>query len=109
MVSLDDKHRVKCGEPGFPVAAIERGKAVIVSRDQVFAVADHDFTKVSLIPSVQMIVTIPNTTDESFYHGEVFVGIKEAAFEASSGLRHAAELYGTLVSLSNIKYHFLNK
>ena len=30
-VCLDDKHRIKVGEPGFPVAATERGREVIVS------------------------------------------------------------------------------
>ena len=24
-ICIDDKHRVKVGEPGFPVAAVERG------------------------------------------------------------------------------------
>ena len=28
-VSLDDKHRIKVGEPGFPVAAAERGRRVL--------------------------------------------------------------------------------
>ena len=29
-VSLDDKHRVKVGEPNFPVASAERGRQVII-------------------------------------------------------------------------------
>lgn len=28
---IDDKHRVKVGEPDFPVASAERGRQVIVS------------------------------------------------------------------------------
>ena len=40
---LDDKHWVSVGEPGFPVAAVERGKLVIVSRNEQFVVADHTF------------------------------------------------------------------
>ncbi|CAI2191491.1 2102_t:CDS:1, partial [Funneliformis geosporum] len=54
LVFLDDKHRCKVGEPGFPVAAVERGKRVVVSRDTTFAVADHDYTKLGIIPSVTM-------------------------------------------------------
>ena len=42
--SLDDKHRVKVGEPGFPVAAAEHGRRVLVGRDSAFQVGDHDFT-----------------------------------------------------------------
>ena len=30
MACLDDKHKVKIGEPNFPVAAVERGKRVFV-------------------------------------------------------------------------------
>lgn len=28
---IDDKHRAKVGEPGYPVAAVERGRRVIVA------------------------------------------------------------------------------
>ena len=30
LVCIDDKHRLKVGEPGFPVAAAERGRKVLV-------------------------------------------------------------------------------
>ena len=46
-VCMDDKHRIKVGEPNYPVAAAERGKRVLVRKDEVFEVADHDFTKFS--------------------------------------------------------------
>lgn len=52
LISLDDKHRVKIGEPGFPVAAAERGKQVLVGPGETFAVGDHDFTRFSIVPSV---------------------------------------------------------
>jgi len=32
-LSIDDKHNIKLGEPGFPVAAAEREKRLIVSCD----------------------------------------------------------------------------
>jgi len=44
-ICIDDKHRVKVGEPGFPVAAVERGREVVVSLHETFAVGDHDFTR----------------------------------------------------------------
>ena len=47
MFCLDDKHRMKIGEPGFPVAAAERGRRVMVKVGSSFDVADHDFTKFS--------------------------------------------------------------
>ena len=36
MVCLDDKHRVKVGEPGLPVASVKRGKKVLVALNQTF-------------------------------------------------------------------------
>ena len=96
-ISLDDKHRIKVGEPGFPVAAAERGKKVIVSLQKEFYVGDHDFTKFSLIHSVTFIIDIPATIDGSWYVGEVYIGLKDAVFEPSSPLRHLTELYSILV------------
>ena len=49
---MDDKHRVKVGEPNHPVATAERGKKVLVSQDTTFKVADHNFTKFMLVPSI---------------------------------------------------------
>ena len=53
--SMDDKHRIKVGEPNYPVAAAERGRRVIVAEKSVFEVGDHDFT---IIPSVSFLITI---------------------------------------------------
>lgn len=41
MVCIDDKHRLKVGEPGFPVAAAERGKKVLVRAGTTFEVGDR--------------------------------------------------------------------
>lgn len=84
----DDKHTIKVGDP---VAAVERGKKVLVGLNQVLEVGDHDFTKFSLSPSVSFDVDIPERIDESFYHGQLHVGLKENAFEPSSAIRHACE------------------
>jgi hypothetical protein len=53
---MDDKHKIKCGEPSFPLAAAERGKKVIVGINQTMAVGDHDFSKCTLTPSVNLLV-----------------------------------------------------
>ncbi|CAI2173621.1 14965_t:CDS:2 [Funneliformis geosporum] len=55
---MDDKHRCKAGESGYPVAAIESGKQVKVLSDKFFVVSDHDFTKCEIIPSVMMFYNI---------------------------------------------------
>jgi len=51
-LSIDDKYKIKVGEPGLPVAAAERGKQVIVSRDATFEVGDHDFMRMGIVPSM---------------------------------------------------------
>nr|XP_022306505.1 uncharacterized protein LOC111112916 isoform X2 [Crassostrea virginica] len=97
-VAMDDKHHCKVGEPGHPVAAVERGKRVVVGSDKVFAVSDHDFTKFSVVPSVTMLIDIPESVAEgSFYRGQVFVGVKDLALEPSSPLRHITELKDILM------------
>ena len=67
LVFVDDKHHLKIGEPGLPVAAVERGRRVIVGLNSNFQVADHDFTRFSLVPSVTMICDVPESIQESFY------------------------------------------
>ncbi len=51
LVSMDDKHTIKVGEPGYPVAGVERGRQVLVTAAKKMVVADHDFTKFSMTPS----------------------------------------------------------
>ena len=68
-VSLDNKHKIKVGEPNNPVAAAERGQRVIVRSDEFFTVGDHDFTRFSLIPSVVFILKIPEEISDSWYSG----------------------------------------
>ena len=91
-VCQDDKHSIKVGEPGYPVAAVERGKQVLVRLNEKMVVGDHDFTKLTLTPSVNLFVNIPESMEETFYHGRVFVGLKGSVFQSSSPIRHATKL-----------------
>ena len=77
------------GEPGYPVAAVERGKKVIVASNQDFLVADHDSTRFSLVPCVTLI---PDEISESWYEGQVRVTLKEGSMQPSSPHRYASEL-----------------
>src|SRR6266540_392748 len=97
-VFLDDKYRYKVGEPGFPVTAVERGKKVVVNKDTTFAVADHDYTKTGIIPSVAMKCNIPESINGDFYTEKVHIGLKDSIFQPSSPLRHATELYHILLN-----------
>ena len=95
-VCLDDKHTIKVGEPGYPVAAVDRGKAVLVGLKEKFVVGDHDFTRFSITPSVNFVVDVPESIEESFYHGRVHVGLKTSAFQPSSLIQRACELRNIL-------------
>jgi len=54
-------------------------------------------SKVSITPSVTLLVDIPTEISESWYFGQVAVCLKESAFQPSSPLRHIAELYNILL------------
>ena len=62
--------------------------------------SDHDFTKLSLTPSVIFFIDVPTTIEESFYHGDVFVSYKDAIFQPSNAIRHATD-----VALQNFYRH----
>ena len=62
MVCIDDKHRLKVGEPGFPVAAAEWGR-VLVRAGTTFEVGDHDFTKFSIVLSVSLLIDMHTRKD----------------------------------------------
>ena len=91
-VRMDDKHSCKVGEPGCPVAAVERAKQVIVGLNETIEVADHNFTRTSITPSVIFHLDLPEDMEGSFYRGKVFVGLKEKCFEPSLPLGHVSEL-----------------
>ena len=89
LLSVDDK---KVGEPSHPVAAVERGKKVVIGLNQSFEVSDHDFTKMTLTPSVIVQVDILESIEGSFYRGKVDTALKGSVFQPSSPLRHATEM-----------------
>ena len=86
-------------DPGFPVAAAEIGKNVLVKVGASFEVGDHNFTKFSLVPSVSLVNTIPSDISGLWYRGSVYFALKERAFKPSSTARHAMELASCLQHL----------
>ena len=91
-LSIDDKHRVKVGEPDLPVASAEHGHQVIVPVGSQLLSSDHDFTKFNIIPSVVLQIEIPEEFSGLWYDGQVMVMLKEGAFEPSSPVRHYTEM-----------------
>ena len=103
MICMDDKNHIAIGEPGTPLAAVNRGKKVVVSKNVQFSCSDHDMNaKAKLTPSVELVCDIPENIDQSFYRGTVAVSLKDSIFEASSPMRHAAEIRQTVSQTGNL-------
>lgn len=83
--------QVNVGEMGFPVGAAIKTRRVVVGENEVLFKADHDFSHFNLIPSVSLVVEIPESVEESFYQGDTTVTIKCAISQPSSAARHVAE------------------
>lgn len=93
-MSVDDMAIVPVGEPSTPVSTGVRGhnhSLVSVNGSQLQAL-DHDFHLHGIVPSVAFFVDIPESESDSFYSGHAFVTNKEKVTQASSTLRHAAEI-----------------
>ena len=99
IISADDKHKVPIGED-VAVSTGVRNRRSMVAQNSTLAAADHDFTKLSITPSVTFFILIPNEISGSFYDGQVFVSYKDATFEPSSAIRHSTEFLTAL----NIQY-----
>ena len=102
-VSTDDNCKIKVGDPNFPVAAVARGKRVLVAKDQLFQVADHDISSLTLTPTVLLSHDIPGDVDKSWYRGIPYVYLKITATDPSSALRNAAEIENVLTQRFNGK------
>ena len=75
---------------------MECGCCVFTAPGSEFLVADHDFTKLSFIPSVFFNVVIPDDISGSWYSSKVHISLKEGTFEPSSPIRHASELFSLI-------------
>ena len=57
-VCTDDKNKISIGEPNFPLAALIRGRRVLVGNNESFQVGDHDFSTIILFPTVIFVIDI---------------------------------------------------
>ena len=117
--SADAKCKISIGEPGFPLAAVARGKKVIIGSNQKFEVADHDFSKLSIIPDAVLVHDIPEVTEDIIHNsssdederqliegskchtgewkaGKVFYAFKSMVLEGSTALRGVVEMENVL-------------
>jgi hypothetical protein len=94
-ISADDKHKIAIGESVATSTGV-RNRQTLVPENGTLAASDHDFTKLSLTPSVIFLCKIPKNITESFYDGDVYVSYKDTVFEPSSAIRHCTEFMITL-------------
>ena len=101
--SADRKCKVSVGEPDFPLASVSRDKKVVVGVKEIFRVADHDFSKVSLIPDAIFVQDISEPQNDkpadeylhddkkiSQFREQVCYGVKNMVTRASTALRGVA-------------------
>ncbi|RIB25398.1 hypothetical protein C2G38_2166040 [Gigaspora rosea] len=58
--------------------------------------ADHNFTKLSITPSISLFVKFSDNPIQSFYAKQVYISLKDATFQASFALRHATKFYDSI-------------
>ena len=93
--------KVSVGERDFPLGSVSRGKKVVVGVNESFRVADHDFSKVSLISDAMFIQDILKSQDGKpadehlhddsknlWFCGQVYYGVTQG----STALRGVAEM-----------------
>ena len=68
-VSIDDKNRIKIGEPNCPITAATKGKRVLVVTNQLLQAADHDISTISVTLTVMILYHIPADVEDSWYLG----------------------------------------
>uniref|UniRef100_U9UV96 Uncharacterized protein n=1 Tax=Rhizophagus irregularis (strain DAOM 181602 / DAOM 197198 / MUCL 43194) TaxID=747089 RepID=U9UV96_RHIID len=102
-ICADDKHKVSIGE-GINTSTGVRNRKTIVFQETPLVACNHDFTKLSLTPSVIFFCNIPQSIEDSFYSGKVFVSFKDTVFQPSSAIRHTTEFYNAIFThhLNNI-------
>ena len=93
---MDDKSKVPIGEPGTPEAATSHNRRALTTKNVTLTSSVRNYHFSNLTPSVNLIVSIPESPTNSFYTGDIFVGIKDSVFEPSNPLRHIVELISVL-------------
>ena len=63
--TADAKIRILAGEIGFPLACVAPGQKIVVELNESFQVADHNFSKISIIPDAEFIQQISGENDSA--------------------------------------------
>lgn len=94
VVLMDDKCTIPVGLLNTPIQAVQRQRPTLQTTNETYGACDHDVAPQHIVPSVTIRIDESDGGDQNidWYGGQVYVGLKCAIFEPSSGPRHAAEL-----------------
>ena len=94
MLSLDDKAIIPVGEPDNPISTGVHGhhRSLVTLGGPTLAALDHDSHLFGIVPSVSLVIEIPDSPNDSFFTGQPFVSSKDKITQPSSPYRHSAEL-----------------
>ncbi|CAG8835491.1 39202_t:CDS:2, partial [Gigaspora margarita] len=77
-------------------ATTTRAMYYTVFQESILATTNHDFSKLSLTPSVIFFISIPNDISGLFYNRQAFVSYKDTILEPSTAIRHSTEFLNAL-------------
>ena len=93
LISVDDKATIPIGEPGAPVSTgVRDHHRSLVPSSAFVGALDHDFHVYGIIPSVCLIIDVPESSSDSFFGGQVYVANKNKITQSSNALRHSTEV-----------------
>ena len=92
ILSLDDKAITPVGEPDNSISTGIRGhhRSLVTVGGPTLAALDHDFHLFGIVPSVSLVIEIPDSPNDSFFTGQPFVSSKDKITQPSFPYRHSA-------------------
>ena len=101
-ISCDDKAKIPIGEPNYPISTGCRqrtGNIVPVNlNSNLTQVLDHDFSKASITPSIEVDMMTPKKRDSSWWDGSLHFVLHDSIFFPSSGWFHMVHLTMRLIN-----------
>ena len=96
LISVDDKATIPVGELDTPASTGVRGHHRPTS--STMEALDHDFNVFGVIPSVCLVIDVPESPSDLFFTGQVYVCNKNKIIQPSNPFRHSAEISKILIN-----------
>ena len=93
---MDDKSKIQIGELGNPEASTSHMRKALTRARIELEAMDQDYHVGNLKWYVNLICDIPQEVSDSFYSGQIYVGLKNSKLQAFDPFRHAVEFIDVL-------------